>query len=261
MRSKHTLRIFVFKAFTAAILCSSDLYSQQEPISTDRPDQTESAFTVPANHIQFESGFGYDKFETEEVYSYPSLLIRYGLSENFELRLETEFSRIKFTDTQEGSGSNQGMSPIELGCKIKIAEENGILPTTSFIGHLSIPKLASKDFTSSYYASSFRFTMQHTLSDRFSLGYNAGAEWNGDTPEPVFIYTATTGFSILDNLGSYIELYGFAPQNSKAEHRMDGGLTFQPRKNIQIDLSGGIDLNGNPFDYFAALGFSMRFPD
>jgi hypothetical protein len=101
--------------------------------------------------------------------------------------------------------------------------------------------------------------MQHTLSDRFVLAYNLGTEWDGETPEPTFIYTLTTGCSITEKLGSYLEIYGFLPQNQQADHRVDGGFTYLVTNNVMMDASGGIGLSPNAPNYFISFGMSYRF--
>ena len=138
-------------------------------------------------------------------------------------------------------------------------EEKGVIPTVSFIGHLSIPTAATNNFKASYFAPSFRFTMQHTISNKFTLGYNLGAEWDGETPEPTFIYTLTSGMSITEKLGAYIELYGFAPQNQSADHRADCGFTYLITKDVMVDISGGFGITKKSPDNYFALGFSYRF--
>jgi len=44
--------------------------------------------------------------------------------------------------------------------------------------------------------------------------------------EPTFIYTLTTGYSISEKIGSYVEVFGFAPQTQTANHSFDGGVTY-----------------------------------
>jgi hypothetical protein len=225
------------------------------PIATDRPDQTECPFIVPKGYFQAENGFFYEKTgANSQSMAYPSVLWKYGLSDNFELRLITEL-----VSEKTFSQKKIGLIPITVGFKAKILEEKGWIPKTSFIGHLTVPKLASKEFSVNYYAPSFRFTMQHTLSDRFTLAYNLGAEWDGETPEPTFIYTLTTGFSITKKLGCYVESYGFSPQTQQPDHRLDGGFTYLISNNAMIDISGGLGLTANAPKYFASLGFSFRF--
>ncbi len=107
-------------------------------------------------------------------------------------------------------------------------------------------------------APEFRFTMQHTLSEKLSLGYNLGCEWDGFTPETTFIYTLTTGYAISDKIGSYVELFGFAPQGDSANHNFDGGVTYLFTNNFMVDLSSGVGLTENAPNYYMALGLSIR---
>lgn len=133
MKNTKTLFLFVF-------VCS---FSQEnESIQTDRPDQTETASLVPKRMWQVETGFSYQKNdEKSTTINTPSVLWKYGISENFELRLITEF-----VFEEDSFDKKAGISPILMGCKIKISNENGILPKVSFIGHLSFPNAASSKF-------------------------------------------------------------------------------------------------------------------
>lgn len=243
-------------AFTISTFIGSAAFSQKlPPIQTDRPDQTECPFIVPAKYIQVESGFMYEKTgDSENSVTHPSVLWKYGISSRLEFRLITELETDKFR-----GGKGSGLNPVTVGFKTNLTQEHGIIPTVSFIGHLTIPDLAGKDMKVTYYAPAFRFTMQHSLSDKISLGYNLGAEWDGESPEPTFIYTLTSGFELSEKLGSYIELYGFAPQKGNVDHRFDGGLTYLITSNVMVDLSGGVGLTPNAPDYFISTGFSFRF--
>lgn len=227
----------------------------QTPIQLDRPDQTECPFIVPRGFIQAENGITFENTNKKnQSLAYPSTLWKLGISKNFELRLITELVSAK-ADNE----TITGITPITVGFKVNIAEEKGLIPTISFIGHLTVPNVATKDFDINYYAPAYRFTMQHTLSKRFSLAYNLGTEWDGETPEPTFLYTLTTGFAITEKIGSYIEIYGFIPQNQSIDNRMDGGLTYLINNNIMIDISGGIGITENAPKHYFSLGFSYRF--
>ncbi|MFN9710501.1 MAG: transporter [Bacteroidota bacterium] len=243
----------------ALILASLKSIAQQLPsIQTDRPDQTECPYIVPAKHVQVELGFNYESInKTEKNWILPTALWKYGINENFELRLITEINKNEITGK---ANSQPGLLPTEIGFKVKLIEENGIIPKISFISHLAIPKLSSKDFRTTYYAPNFRFTMLHSLSDDIVLSYNLGAEWNGESPEPIFIYTLSPAYSFNDKLSAYIELYGFAPQQQRADHRADGGIVYLLKDNIQLDISGGCRVSENAPEYYGALGLSVRWP-
>jgi Putative MetA-pathway of phenol degradation len=249
------IRISIFVSMFLFWVTASTKGQVTAPIATDRPDQTECPFIVPKGYLQAEHGLTYEKIsKTSRALTHPSILWKYGISENIEVRLITEI-----VSEKELSKPITGLVPITVGFKTKIAEENGLIPKVSFIGHLSVPNWASKALKTGYYAPSFRFTMQHTLSDKFALAYNLGAEWDGETPNPTFIYTLTTGYSITKKLGSYLEFYGFSPQNQSIEHRFDGGLTYLINQNIMVDISAGVGLTSNAPKNFISLGFSYRF--
>ncbi|HNP31819.1 MAG TPA: transporter [Flavobacterium sp.] len=225
-----------------------------EPIECDRPDQTETPAIVPKGMLQAETGFTFQKNDNgSQTNSLPSVLWKFGVNGNFELRLITEFVYEKINDEKIS-----GFTPVFIGFKAKLCEEKGIIPKTSFIGHIGLPNVASTKYKADFVAPEFRFTMQHTLSDKLSLGYNLGCEWDGITPETTFIYTLTTGYSINQKLGCYAELFGFAPEQDKANHNFDGGFTYLINNNFMVDLSSGVGITDNAPDFYLALGCSFR---
>lgn len=248
--NKVILNIVLLIAVNTALL-AQDLPS----IQTDRPDQTECPFITPNHYFQLENGFSYEKNNAySELIVAPTTLTRFGVNKYFELRLITEY-----VVSKENSITYIGINPILIGLKTRLFEEKGILPTTSLIAHIGFPKMASNEYRANYYYPEFRFTMQHTISEKQSLSYNLGAEWDGIDTNPTFIYTLTTGYSLTEKIGSYLEFYGFVPQIGKADHRFDLGLTYLFNPNHQLDASGGFGLSATSPEYYLALGYSFRF--
>ncbi len=224
------------------------------PIQLDRPDQTECPFIVPAKYVQVEMGISYENADADSKnFAYPSALWKYGINDNVELRLITEVASEK-----NRAFTTKGIRPLTIGFKARLWEEKGMIPKTSFIGHLQSSALGSNKFRTTYVAPAFRFTMQHTLSSNLSLGYNLGAEWNGETPEPTYLYTLTVGKSWTERLGSYAEIYGFVPQGEKAAHLVDLGFTYLLTNDLMADISGGFGLTDNAPHNFIAMGISFR---
>ena len=235
---------------------TDNLFGQSlSPIQLDRPDQTECPFITPKNYIQIENGFTFETFDQSQTsFYYPSTLWKYGVNEKFELRLITEL-----VSEKTNVNINTGFLPITIGFKTSLFEERGILPKTSFIGHITTSKIGSKEFQTKYIAPSFRFTMQHTLTEKISLAYNLGAEWNGENAEHSYIYTLTTGFSLTDKIGCYTELYGFIPAEKKSAHNFDCGLTYLINNDFMADISGGFRLTESAPKNYISLGLSYRF--
>ena len=72
-----------FILFFLSITCLAQ-GQETAALEADRPDQTESASTVPTGMFQVETGFSYQK-ENRSSTSYlaPTVLMKYGLNENF----------------------------------------------------------------------------------------------------------------------------------------------------------------------------------
>jgi len=221
------------------------------PIQLDRPDQTECPFITPKKYIQIENGFNIEQSEKGiQNFSFPTSLWKYGINDKLEFRLITEFATENY---------QTGLKPITLGFKTSLLEENGIIPKTSFIGHITTSKLGSKEFQTTYIAPSFRFTMQHTLSKKVTLAYNLGVEWNGETPNQTYLYTLTTGYSLSEKIGCYAEIFGYFTKERNTNHNIDGGLTYLVSNNFIVDLSGGIGITKNSPKNYLSIGISYRF--
>jgi hypothetical protein len=258
--SMKTKFIFIVMTFFISLKAQENLPA----LITDRPDQTESSTVVPYRSLQVETGFVIEKNETDlfqqKSYTYNSTLLRYGILENFELRLGFEYLGEEMDlKSIDSSSSVSGMGPLYTGFKVKIAEEQGWKPEMAFLGGLVLPFSADENFKPKHSAANIRFSFAHTLSERFSLGYNAGAEWDGETAVPGYFYSLVLGVGVLENLGMFLESYGLAPEEGKAGHLLDAGFTYLVSPNFQLDLSGGGGLNDVVIDHFLSFGLTYRF--
>src|SRR5262245_3091965 len=79
-------------AVAASALCATAARAE-EPIATDRPDFVESADVVGDGRFQIETGLSYERSrangQTSRGRATP-LLLRYGVGDTLELRLETD---------------------------------------------------------------------------------------------------------------------------------------------------------------------------
>jgi hypothetical protein len=234
--------------------------AQADPIDTDRPDQTESAFTVPKYYFQAELGFNIEKDHHLSTIVHPTALWKYGLGKRIELRLITQVNTIERPMLiPAGNDFITGILPVEAGAKISLWEEKKGLPKTSLIFHVAMPKVASKKFQSGKWAPNFRLTMQNSLSDKVALGYNLGAEWDGESNTPYWIYTFAPGFNIGEKWYAYIEAFGAFRKHEPAQNSLDGGLAYYVSNNVKFDISAGVGISEAAPDHYIALGFSFRF--
>ncbi len=250
---------------------ASPAHAQAPDLVTDRPDQTESAETVPPGHVQVEIGYlvtedeeGGVRVETEEA---PGTLVRIGLIEDLELRLGWSGRISQTTDFETRRLRQDGSGDGEVGLKWVLARERPGRPQVAVLISSSVP-IGGSDFSSERYDPSLRVLLAHALSDRVSLGYNAGVEWasepasgGGFDTRSTWIYTTAAGFALTDKVGAFAELFGELPGGGAPDaHSLDGGFTFLVRPRLQLDIAAGVGLNDAAPDSFVGIGVSFRHP-
>lgn len=267
-----------FLLVIAALFLSGHAYSQND-IITDRPDQSESPYLVDKGYIQFELGVAIERVGVYKMtvtsdeltitnHSYPSVLFRYGLSKNIELRAGIEYIQEKYSYKFDRNYSyiappgitESGLSPLTLGTKIHMIKESGAVPQTALLLNIAIPFKEDSPFQSEYIGTDFRFTMTNNLNNRFALSYNLGAEFGSGSPGATGIYSVSLGAALAGRLSAFAELYGFLPQKTSPDHRFDAGLTYLFLKNVQADASFGLGISEKSPDYFVGAGVSFRLP-
>ena len=126
------------------------------------------------------------------------MLWKYGLNEKLELRLITTVE-----SQTENHQTITGLKPLTAGFKVNLWKQKGFIPATSFIGNLTTSNIGSKAYQTSFIAPSFRFLMQHKYG-KIAIGYNVGVEWDGETPEPTYIYTLTEVTSLTKKINVWL---------------------------------------------------------
>lgn len=171
------------------------------------------------------------------------------------------FENIKNTTDYGGiNSSSNKISFATVGAKLNVVKGNGLSPSVGFIINFSIPSLSSDYVKTDYVGTSINLALQNNFTDNFSAGYNVGAVWAGDTPEPTFFYTLSLGYELSKRFNGFVEVFGFMPEESKANHVLDFGLSFLALNNLAFDASAGAGLTDNSPNFFVNGGFSFRLP-
>jgi hypothetical protein len=193
----------------------------------------------------------------EKTNDYATTLVRVGILDNVELRFISAYTR--FDNGFPGSAVVTGLQPLSVGVKFKLAEERGAWPEVAFLGHVTLPWIGDDAFVPDFIAPDFRFSLAHTLSDRFSLGYNLGMSWDGSDARASFLYTIALGAAVIGPIGAFVELYGDIPEKLDWRHNLDFGLTVLLTPDLQLDSSYGIPLQPSVYEHFFSAGVSFRF--
>jgi hypothetical protein len=246
-----------------------------EPLETDRPDFTEASSVVGRGVLQIETGYTYfhdDEAGIEErVHSLPESLFRYGISDNIELRLVWNYL---WTTTVTGGVSehDDGAEDLVLGAKFALTTESGWIPESALIVDFSSPT-GGEGFSGQHAEFGTNYLYGWELSPEQSLGgsfgYSTGTEFLiGPGPtvmedrHNIFHSSVAYGLSLTDNLGAYIEYFGFyfdGLVGGRPENYLDGGLTYLLSNDVQLDVRAGVGLNQAADDYFTGVGYSVRY--
>jgi len=220
-------------------------------IVTDRPDQTESSSTVGIGNLQIESGIlvGYTGNEITSVRQIllPTNLLRYGLTQEIELRLLSQFETYKIGDT-----SIQGISDLEIGTKIQILQDENKNTEIAFLSHLIVPT-GTLELTGDTFGTINKLSISHQLGNSLAFGYNLGYNYFGENSGD-FTYSLALGTSVNEKVSIYIEPYGEVVDFKEFVLNFDAGITYLANDNLQFDFSFGTGVNERM--NYISVGFS-----
>jgi len=243
------------------IFSTTTLFAQNEDVEifTDRPDQSNTPLLLQKGALQIESGYvaEHDRTKTSTLthYTYNETLLKFGVNDHFELRFDVAYLGTRVATNEVVI--SKGFSPINVGLKIKLADQKGAWPQAAVISNIGL-RTGSKEFTTQYNAGDITFAFAHDLTKRLSLTYNVGCKWTGDSPESIFLYTLSFAYALTRHLSCFAETYSFFRQAQKSDNRIDGGFTYKLAARVQYDLSAGLGLSENAPDYFVSTGLSIR---
>lgn len=259
-----------FLIILALFICSPPLFSQDslkvEPIVAERPGFTNPPQTLAKKQFQIESGFYYeaDKIKNTDIkidnFLYPTTLLRYGLMKNIELRLEVDYAGISTSSSSTSKVSVNGLNPVIVGAKFYLFEQKKARPEAAFVFGLTLPYIGKKDFRPKYAAPSLAFYFQNTLNKKWSIGYNAGMQWNGNDAVPTSFLTFSPTYNFSKKVAGSVEIYSYFSDAQQPDFRLDAGLAYIPLPNLQIDIYGGPGLSGPTTNFFISAGVSLRLP-
>lgn len=246
------------------------------PLATDRPGFSDTFAVVPRGYTHFESGytFSYDREGTARTRNHllGEFALRAGLFDNFELRIE--WSGFSFTDSVfEGTSRwagrritvedhSDGGTDMNIGFKTQILKQDGLIPNLSLVPAVYFPTGASGKTTGDV-DPELRLAYHYGLTERWSL-YGVGqvaALSDGDGRFVQSGASIATAYAFTPRLSGFIEYFGLYPsaRDTDAQHNINFGPVFLIDDNMQIDARVGFGLNEDAPDFFATIGFSIRF--
>lgn len=219
-------------------------------INPDRPGIANGSAVVGPGIFQVEVGLERDHGSDGKSIATP-LLLRYGLSKAFELRVEGN-------GYVHADGAN-GFAPLAIGAKYHFAGE----PSMGIIASVSIPSGtgAQRSHTTSGDAV---FTADINLGEKWSLNPNIGltSQDDGDGRFTAGIAALTVQYNLSDRSNVFVDGALQTPERRKGGSSLigDTGAAWIVGRDTQFDVSIGWGAHGTtPPSVFVGAGISRRF--
>lgn len=228
------MRKIVLLAFM--IFSFAGISAQEVEFTADRPGASTGPSVVSKSVIQWEQGVQYDGDGAKGSFTFSNTLFRYGLFDGVELRLGGDAFSYDYLGTWKSA-----FSGISIGTKIHCCDELGAIPAVSVLADFQVPGTGTNGFVTEHLAPSLYLLFENTLSDKLSLGYNVGAEWDGSSPSPTTFLAVGLGYAINDDLGCFAESYNYLAKIGNA-YCADFGFNYMVARKVQIDVAANLDL-------------------
>ena len=240
-------------------------------LSTDRPDKTESPYTVDAGRVQVELDFVNHTRDREggsgaETLGILPVNLKLGLTNSTDLQLLVDpYVRQRVTNRTSGARDTvSGFGDVTLRLKHNLWGNDGGRTALALMPFVKLPTARSGIGNG---AAEFGLIVPLAIgvSDRVGIGLMTEIdmleEADGRGYAPTFINSATASFSLTERLGLYTEL--FTERSTERDARLvvtgDMGMTYGLTEDLQLDGGVNIGVTDAADDLQLFIGISRRF--
>ncbi len=243
------------------------------PMSTDRPDQTESPYTVDAGHFQVEMDvvsavFDRDRFGGDDVRTTAwgtSLNLKAGLLNNTDIQFALDsYTEARVEDREANTVDKaSGFGDLQTRLKINLWGNDGGSTAFAVMPFVKWPLTRS--------------SLRNGKTEGggiFILGCELPAGWDSSMMteydfvsdgaggyDTEFVNSGTLGHAIIGKLDGYLEFFSIVSTagDSGWQGQVDIGFTYAFNKNTQFDLGCNFGVTKSAPDFNPFVGFSFRF--
>lgn len=235
---------------TLALLSSLVSGAGAEPLETDRPSQALTPKTVGSGRVQVETGVVYQHFHDGADQTSVSTVLRVGLSEHSEIRVES-------------GPLNYQSSGASTNTAIAYKQQLGDDPDFSVLVGLQVPigHLQGKHSLEPEVVVLGGFDLTDHLEADLNLGASLPMDEMTGHRFGQFFGAFDLQYEFTDGWKLYGELFGTTPVGlgEKGVLGMDGGFMVQLNDNWQVDFGAIRGLSPQTLDWGATAGVSARF--
>ena len=244
-------------------------------MSTDRPDKTESPYTIDAGHFQVESDlavFEYDHDRSaggdlrSESWTFATLNLKAGLCNFSDLQVVLfPYSRTRTDDRIAGTiGHQDGFGDVLTRLKINLWGNDGGACAGAIMPYVKWPA-GDDDSSNNAIEGGVIIPISFELPAGFSSTVMTQVDWLQDSDSkdyhPEFVNSITFARDIYGDLGAFIEFWSVVSTESGVPWvgTVDIGFTYALTPDMQLDTGVYVGVTKSAPDLAPFLGFSVRF--
>lgn len=244
-------------------------------MSTDRPDKTESPYTVDAGHFQFEADLvnftrnrdTNDGANTKtRAYDVMAINAKAGLLHNLDIQFVVEtFKYDKTTDFDVGTTEKKsGFGDITTRLKYNVWGNDGGTTALGIMPFVKFPT-NSDDLANDDIEGGVIVPLAVDLGNDWSMGLMTELDINKDEDDSgyhaEYVNSITFGKAITDAMGMYAEFFTSKSSESRSDwaNTLDFGMTYGIGDNVQLDAGVNIGVTDAADDLNPFIGATYRF--
>lgn len=244
----------------SALLLTASLQAAdfQRELSADRPDTTESPYTVEPGKFQLESSlWAFAKDDGDETWTLGEMNLKAGLTASTDLQLVL---RPWIHEKADDENTAEGFGDIEVRVKYNLWGNDSGKTAGAVMPYVSIPTHTA--VSTGEWEGGVIFPVAIELTETLGLGFQveAARAWDDDSGEYDWdlLHSIVLGISLTEKLGVFVEYVGVIGDGAY-EATANCGLTWASTENLQWDVAAGVGLNDAAEDFTVAQGVTFRF--
>lgn len=223
---------------------------------------------VADGRVQLESGYAYlyDSTSTERLHQHtlPDLLLRFGVTERFELRIGWPgviYSNLTDPATGDTTSTDEAVPP-NIGGLFDLWPQRGWLPQAGLLAAVPI-SLEGNPFALESLQPLSSVLYSWTITDRISIGGQTGlAQFRDDGDSFLQIQQSTAvEWAATDRIGTFLEHAAYFDVQSAddgAQHQLATGLSLLFTDRVQVGWRAGLGLNERAPDFVTSVRLIFR---
>ncbi len=247
---------------------------QMRELSTDRPDQTESPYTVDAGHWQIELDFFNYTLDREdgirtETLNLAPVNLKLGLTNTTDLQMIFDSYTVEKTKTAGTRLRTHDWGDLTFRLKRNLWGNDRAEPAPGDTSLAAMPfvklPLEQGDTGNHSVEAGLILPLAIELPAGFGLGLMTEFDWvaddTGNDLHLEWVNSITVSHDLGARLGGYVEFFSLIPEGGRSDWvgQLDLGLTYAVSDDIQLDAGCNFGVTRSAPDIQPFAGLSLRY--